>query len=307
MAGVYNLTWGAAVVLFPLAFFRLMGLPEPTYPQIWQCVGMIVGVYGIGYWIAARDPARHWPIVLVGLLGKVFGPIGLVIAAVQGQLPWSFGWMIIFNDVPWWIPFLAILYHAVRVGTDTTAADKLTFAEALRTVESHRGATLGELSDDGPVLVLFLRHAGCTFCREAMGDLASQRKAIEDAGVSLAIVHLDDPAHGAALARSYDLDDVHRFTDPACKLYEAFSLQRGRFLQLLGPTVALRAWPAVILGGHGFGRMRGDGFRMPGVFVLKNREIVAEYRHRTAADRPNYAALAREANARRNDPVKVAG
>ena len=41
-------------------------------------MGMIVGVYGIGYLIAARDPRTHWPIVLVGLLGKVFGPIGFV-------------------------------------------------------------------------------------------------------------------------------------------------------------------------------------------------------------------------------------
>ncbi len=26
------------------------------HPEIWQCVGMIVGVYGIGYLIAAVDP-----------------------------------------------------------------------------------------------------------------------------------------------------------------------------------------------------------------------------------------------------------
>ena len=39
----------------------------PRYPQIWQCVGMIVGVYGVGYLVAASDPLRHWPIVLVGM------------------------------------------------------------------------------------------------------------------------------------------------------------------------------------------------------------------------------------------------
>ena len=37
---------------------------------------MIVGVYGIGYAIASTDPLRHWPIVLVNSLGKIFGPIG---------------------------------------------------------------------------------------------------------------------------------------------------------------------------------------------------------------------------------------
>ena len=29
---------------------------------------MIVGVYGIGYIIAAGNPYKHWPIIFVGLL-----------------------------------------------------------------------------------------------------------------------------------------------------------------------------------------------------------------------------------------------
>jgi hypothetical protein len=53
---------------------------------------MLVGVYGIGYAIAAFDPWRHWPIVLVGLLGKLLGPIGLAQAVAEGTLPLAFGW-----------------------------------------------------------------------------------------------------------------------------------------------------------------------------------------------------------------------
>jgi hypothetical protein len=125
--------------------------------------------------------------------------------------------------------------------------------------------------------------------------LAQQRRTIEAAGVTLAIVHLDTRQNGAELTRRYELDDVHRFSDPECRLYQAFDLKRGRFLQLLGPRVLLRAIPALLVGGHGLGRVRGDGFRMPGAFVLRERKIIAEYRHQTAADRPNYAKLAGEA------------
>ena len=75
-AGLYNLAWGAFSVLAPTAIFHVAGVDPPIYPELWQCIGMIVGVYGIGYLIAARDPYRHWPIVLVGLLGKVLGPLG---------------------------------------------------------------------------------------------------------------------------------------------------------------------------------------------------------------------------------------
>lgn len=111
-ATVYNLAWGAWVVLYPNAAFELFGMSLPRYPEIWQCVGMIVGVYGIGYGIAALNPLRHWPIVLVGLLGKIFGPIGFLKAGLQGTLPWTMGWTIISNDLIWWAPFSAILYQA---------------------------------------------------------------------------------------------------------------------------------------------------------------------------------------------------
>lgn len=114
VAGAYNVVWGALVVLFPLAMFRWAKMPPPNYPQIWQCVGMIVGVYGVGYWIAASDPARHWPIVLVGLLGKVLGPIGFLPLAWRGEWPWLFGLVNVTNDLIWWIPFTLILLYARR-------------------------------------------------------------------------------------------------------------------------------------------------------------------------------------------------
>ena len=83
LAAGYNVIWGGFVVLFPLVPFEWAGLDPPRYPQIWQCVGMIVGLYGVGYAIAARDPLRHWPIILVGFLGKILGPIGFFFYAKQ--------------------------------------------------------------------------------------------------------------------------------------------------------------------------------------------------------------------------------
>lgn len=114
LAAAYNITWGAWVILFPLSTFQLLGMPLPNYPQIWQCVGMIVGVYGVGYACAALNPLRHWPIVLVGLLGKLLGPLGFLSAATRGELPWKFGIINLTNDLIWWIPFTLILIHAVR-------------------------------------------------------------------------------------------------------------------------------------------------------------------------------------------------
>lgn len=116
VAAVYNIVWGAAVVAAPGLFFRLAGMPEQSALtlNIWACVGMIVGVYGVGYWAASGDPLRHWPIVLVGLLGKIFGPIGFAKALYDGVFPPVFGLTILTNDLVWWIPFTLMLVAARR-------------------------------------------------------------------------------------------------------------------------------------------------------------------------------------------------
>jgi len=113
-AAIYNLLWGGFVVLFPELPFRWAGMPPPNYPEIWQCLGMVVGVYGVAYALAARDPLRHWPIVLAGLLGKILGPIGFLHAALAGRLPWRAGWTIVSNDLIWWLPFGVMLAAAWR-------------------------------------------------------------------------------------------------------------------------------------------------------------------------------------------------
>lgn len=113
-AGIYNLTWGTLAIAWPHLLFDLTGAERINYPEIWQCVGMIVGVYGIGYVIAAGDSRTHWPIVLVGLLGKVFGPIGFLVALLRGTFPPLFGLTILTNDLLWWIPFTMILRDAAK-------------------------------------------------------------------------------------------------------------------------------------------------------------------------------------------------
>ena len=115
-AGVYNLIWGLPIILAPDLPFEILGMPPLENPgrAIWQCLGMVIGVYGLGYLAAASNPLRHWPIVMVGLLGKVFGPIGFVWTAAQGGIDWIFGLNILTNDLIWWATFGMILVAARR-------------------------------------------------------------------------------------------------------------------------------------------------------------------------------------------------
>ncbi|MEM6359044.1 MAG: alkyl hydroperoxide reductase [Bacteroidota bacterium] len=109
LAAVYNILWGAWVVLFPNHFFELTGMEPLNHPMIWQGMGMVIGVYGLGYWWASYSPIKHWPIVAVGMLGKLFGPLGFVMNYYTGAAPAAFGYTLITNDLIWWVPFSLIL------------------------------------------------------------------------------------------------------------------------------------------------------------------------------------------------------
>jgi len=288
LAAGYNLLWGAWVILWPNALFDLAGIARPTYPQIWQCVGMIVGCYGLGYAIAATDPARWWPIVLVGFIGKVLGPIGFVYSAILGDFPWVFGLVNIFNDLIWWVPFALILWHAARGPDGPPSAD--TLDHVLEQAVNQHGQTLRSITDTQPTLVVCLRHFGCTFCREALADLKKNREAFHAHDVSLVLVHMSTEGQAQRYLSAHGMADVHRISDPSRHLYRILGLQRGNLWQLFGPITWWRGLSALTKG-HGIGRLAGDGLQMPGVFLMHHGKLLKAFRHKSAADRPDYIEM----------------
>ena len=116
VAAVYNIVWGAWQVLAPNSYFDLMGMTPLNHPMVWQGLGMVIGLYGLAYYWASFDYVRHWPIVAIGMMGKVFGPIGYVYNILMGTAPVSFGYTLITNDLLWWAPFVMMLNHARKAG-----------------------------------------------------------------------------------------------------------------------------------------------------------------------------------------------
>ena len=116
VAAVYNVVWGAWQVLLPNSFFQLMGMTPMNHPMVWQGLGMVIGLYGLAYYWASFDYVRHWPIVAIGLMGKVFGPIGYVFNILMGTATVGFGYTLIPNDLIWWIPFVMMLNDARKAG-----------------------------------------------------------------------------------------------------------------------------------------------------------------------------------------------
>jgi hypothetical protein len=113
-AALYNLAFGLWAAVRPQAFFAGFDLAPPRYPSIWASLGMVVGVYGLGYAYAARHLDRAAPFIAIGLLGKLLGPAGWAIAVSRGEWPVRTITLILFNDVIWWTPFALFLLEGTR-------------------------------------------------------------------------------------------------------------------------------------------------------------------------------------------------
>ena len=155
------------------------------------------------------------------------------------------------------------------------------------------GVDLAALSLLSSVLLVFLRHAGCTFCREALSDLAASREAIEKTGTRIVVVYLGEAEAIEKTLAHYNLSTLDRIHDRDQSLYKAFGLKHGSLWQVAGPKVWWRGMFAGLFNGHGAGRPTGDVRQMPGMFLLDRCEVIRSFRHASTCDRPLYEAFVR--------------
>src|SRR5258708_37650784 len=105
---------------------------------------------------------------------------------------------------------------------------------------SQHGTDMAALSQARPVLLVFLRHFGCTFCREAVCEIEKIRPAIESLGTHLAFVHLANEERARKFFTPHHFENIPRFADPDGRLYEAFGLVRAKWHQYLNPRSIAR-------------------------------------------------------------------
>lgn len=169
--------------------------------------------------------------------------------------------------------------------------------EILEATFTNEGFDLKTLSAKQPILLVFLRHFGCTFCREAMSDIAKIRTNIVALGLNPVIVHMAKEEIACDYFEKYKLSGITHISDPDLSLYEYFGLSKGTFGQLYGLKVWLRGLKAGLIDGHGGPKLDkdlGDYSQMPGLFILKNGELKAQFHHHSAADRPDYLAFIKQ-------------
>jgi hypothetical protein len=141
-------------------------------------------------------------------------------------------------------------------------------------------------------LVIFLRSFGCTFCREALADVAAVKHEIAAADAGIVFVHVEPAGEAEPWFEKYGLSDVTHISDPSRAHYLAFGLDRTSATAIVSPAVWSRGASCALE--HGFGVQNYEMMRrQPGVFLVRGSRILAEHRHSTPADRPDYVELVR--------------
>lgn len=301
VAGLYHIIWGSSVIIFPEFWFRLADLELPRYIQLWQCFGVYAISMGVGYLIAYTNPQRHWPIVMMGLVAKIMTPLGFIYYYFKGDLPLVILQMCITNDMVWWLPFGLLLYnvyiHEYLLDKEIIRHTAQNIKELLSWHYTNKDEILLDLSHEQPILLVFLRHFGCTFCRETLCDVSQNRAWIESQGVKIVLVHQLPEHEAKEYFQRYNLTDIDSVSDPELLLYKGFRLKRGRISQIFGWKDIHKLFFSGNLIKLGIANFREeDPFQMPGVFLIKDGEVINSFIHHSVSDTVPYKELIENAN-----------
>ena len=107
--GCYNMLAGLTFLVFYHEAFKLMGLPKPQLLLPMQLVGVLVGLFGVGYLLVAANPIENRNVLMLGFWSKALGSLLGVGYVVLGKLPPIFIVVLFFADIMYLPPFLIIM------------------------------------------------------------------------------------------------------------------------------------------------------------------------------------------------------
>lgn len=163
---------------------------------------------------------------------------------------------------------------------------------SLQDIQTTKGLDLVELSMHRPILLLFLRHFGCVFCREALVEVSEKHEEWLNKGYEVVLVHMSEPAFAEEYFERFKIPTIKHISDPTMSLYKRFELGKGKLSQLVGLRTMIRGFKIMAdKNVYPTPYFIGDGYQMPGAFVISKGKITNEFVHKNAYDRPDYDAL----------------
>lgn len=116
--GGYNLLAGLTMIVFYHEMFKFKQVPKPELLLPIQLVGVLVGLFGVGYLMVAFHPLLNRNVLLLGFLSKLFGSLLGIGYVALGKLPPEFLIVLFFADIMYLPPFVIILRRLYRIATE---------------------------------------------------------------------------------------------------------------------------------------------------------------------------------------------
>jgi peroxiredoxin len=252
-------------------------------------------VAAMAEFFSSTSPNRHWLAIFMIFVARLLLPPLLLMEVLLRGETWTPAMSLLSLSSLWWVGLYLVLRTALAEHVDRGGALQLDpdlMEGYLEMAGNQEGESLADLSRHQPLMLIFLRQFGCPFCRDALDEISRRRVAVEDMGVRIVLVHMGADERAEEILGQYGLQSVDRVEDRHCELYRAFGLGRASLWQILAPSVIARGIHIGLTHGRSLGPNEGDGFRMPGVFMVQDCRILDSFRHSTIADRPDWLRLA---------------
>jgi small multidrug resistance pump len=120
--GGYNLLAGIGMTCLYHEGYKLLGMEKPDVNLPVQLVGVLVGLFGVGYWLVAANPVENRNVLMLGFWSKALGSLFGVYYALSGKLPIYFLLVLLFSDIIYLPPFAVILRRLYRLAAEDREA-----------------------------------------------------------------------------------------------------------------------------------------------------------------------------------------
>ncbi|HMO51315.1 MAG TPA: redoxin domain-containing protein [Kiritimatiellia bacterium] len=166
---------------------------------------------------------------------------------------------------------------------------KNTVHDLLQAYRDQHGISIREHSFAAPILMVLLRHVGCSFCRKALHELSASMKHINACGYRVGLVHMDSDADMRDQLSLYGLEKLPRFHDAERKLYQALGVPRAPLMSVFRRDAWARGVEAKRK--YGAGLPKSDPLQLPGAFLIDQGIVIAGEPTMSPYETPDFLAL----------------
>ena len=112
-AAVFNILAGLHMAVLYHETYKIIGMNKPDLQFPIQLVGILVALFGVGYYLVARHPLRNRQMLELGFWSKLLGSCLGTGYVLLGKLPLRFVAVYFFADVIY-LPFFYLIIRRLN-------------------------------------------------------------------------------------------------------------------------------------------------------------------------------------------------